>query len=158
MSSPGCLLFSSAVSSSFWKDKNVHNHVWNTLKLSLWLSKLSWHFSQKAFRQKLEQKKFLPANSFPRYQNDNHLLQMSRRMTKPTKWHVCPAKTQISLGTRPVFAVRMKKHWALNYPLSAQWRLIRLGGCPGWSVSSLGTHHSVGFVVRRLRYLKFFLL
>ena len=23
---------------------------------------------------------------------------MSRLMTKPTKWHVCPAKTQISLG------------------------------------------------------------
>ena len=39
-----------------------------------------------------------------------------------------------------VFVVCMKKHWALNYLLSAQWRLIRLGGCPGWSESSLGTH------------------
>ena len=28
--------------------------------------------------------------------------------------------------------------WVLSYPLSAQWRLITLGGCPGWSVSSLG--------------------
>ena len=40
------------------------------------------------------------------------------------KWHVCPGKTQISLGIRPVwsvFAVSMKKHWALN--LSAQERL-----------------------------------
>ena len=38
------------------------------------------------------------------------------------------------------FAVRMKKHWVLSYPLSALWRLIRLGGCPGpgWSESSLG--------------------
>ena len=27
---------------------------------------------------------------------------MSRNMTKPTKWHVRPAKTQISLGIRPV--------------------------------------------------------
>ena len=27
---------------------------------------------------------------------------MSRLMTKPTKWHVRPAKTQISLGIRPV--------------------------------------------------------
>ena len=27
---------------------------------------------------------------------------MSQRLTKPTKWHVCPAKTQISLGIRPV--------------------------------------------------------
>ena len=38
-----------------------------------------------------------------------------------------------------VFAVRMKKAQVLNYPLSAQWRLIRLGGCQGWSESSLGT-------------------
>ena len=27
---------------------------------------------------------------------------LSRLMTKPTKWHVRPAKTQISLGIRPV--------------------------------------------------------
>ena len=32
----------------------------------------------------------------------------------------------------------MKKAWVLSYPLSAQRRLIRLGGCPGWSESSLG--------------------
>ena len=50
-------------------------------------------------------------------------------------------KTRISLGIRPVwsvFAVRMKKAWVLSYPLSVQLRLIRLGGCPGWSESSLG--------------------
>ena len=51
---------------------------------------------------------------------------LSHLMTNPTKWHVHPAKTQISLGIRPVwsvFAVCMKKHWTLNYLLSAQWRL-----------------------------------
>ena len=37
-----------------------------------------------------------------------------------------------------VFAVRMKKAWVLSYPLSAQRRLIRLGGCLGWSESLLG--------------------
>ena len=37
-----------------------------------------------------------------------------------------------------VFAVRMKKPWALSYPLSTQWRLFRLGWCPSWSGSSLG--------------------
>ena len=49
-----------------------------------------------------------------------------RLMTKPTKWHVRPAKTQINLGIRPVwsvFAGRMKKAWVLCYPLSAQQRL-----------------------------------
>ena len=62
---------------------------------------------------------------------------MSQCMTKPTKWHVRPAKTEISLGIRPVwsvFAVRMKKAWILSYPLSTQQRLIR---CPGWSESLL---------------------
>ena len=37
-----------------------------------------------------------------------------------------------------VFAVGMKKPWVFSYPLSAQRRLIRLGGCSGCSESSLG--------------------
>ena len=37
-----------------------------------------------------------------------------------------------------VFTVHMKKGWVLSYPLSAKGRLIKLGGCPGWSESSLG--------------------
>ena len=40
-------------------------------------------------------------------------------MSKPTKWHVRPAKTPISRPVWPVFAVRMKKPWDLNYQLSA---------------------------------------
>ena len=66
---------------------------------------------------------------------------LSSRMTKPTKLTVCWAKTQISLGIRPVwsiFAVHMKNPWVLSYPMSTQWRLIRLGRCPGWSESWLG--------------------
>ena len=37
---------------------------------------------------------------------------MSRRVTKPTNWHVHPAKTQISLGIRPVWS---------ESSLCAQW-------------------------------------
>ena len=37
-----------------------------------------------------------------------------------------------------VYVVRMKKVCVLSYPLSAQRRLIRLGGCPSWSQSWLG--------------------
>ena len=51
---------------------------------------------------------------------------MSRLMTKPTKWHVHPPKTQISLGiclVWSVFAVCVKKHWILSYPKSTQQRL-----------------------------------
>ena len=41
-----------------------------------------------------------------------HVLQISRLMTKPTKWHVRPAKTQTSLGIRPVWS---------ESSLPAQW-------------------------------------
>ena len=71
---------------------------------------------------------------------------MSRSMTKPTIWHMHPVSTRISLGIRPVWsvsAVHMKKPWGLSYSLSAQWRLFRLSGCPGWSESSLGGHISL---------------
>ena len=54
-----------------------------------------------------------------------------------------PAKPQISLGIRPVWSESplsawRNPTWVPCYPLSAQWRLIGLGGCPGWSESSLG--------------------
>ena len=59
----------------------------------------------------------------------------------PTKWHMHPAKTH-QPGHPPslirVFAVRIKKAWVLSYPLNAQRRLIRQGGCPGWPESLLG--------------------
>ena len=75
-------------------------------------------------------------------------------MIKSTKWPVRPAKTQICLGICPiwsVFAVRMKKHWALNYLLSTQWRLWS-----DWGMARLiwvfagHTCHFVGFVMRQL--------
>ena len=81
------------------------------------------------------------------------------RHDKTNNVSVRPAKTNSDQPGHPpslisVFAVRMKKSWALSYPLSAQQRLwsdwadaertaktlIRLGGCPGWSESSLGAH------------------
>ena len=84
---------------------------------------------------------------------------LSRLMIKPTKWHTfAPSEDSDQPGHLPslirVFAVRIKKAGVLSYPLSAQRRLwsdwadaqadsktlIRLGGCPGWSESSLGAH------------------
>ena len=93
-----------------------------------------------------------------------------------------PSEDSDQLGHLPslirVFGVRMKKAWGLSYPLSAQRRLwsdwvdaqadlslIRLGGCPGWSESSLGAKSFVGFVMSWLTlfwflhyYLKYFKL
>ena len=89
-------------------------------------------------------------------------LDLSRDMTKPTKWVCALAKTQISLGIRPVwsvFAVRVKKVWVLSYPLSAQWRL--------WShwvdvQADLSLHwahsHFDSFVMMRLIYISHYIL
>ena len=46
---------------------------------------------------------------------------MSRRMSKPTKWHMRLAKTPVRLVR--VFALCMKKAGVLSYPSSAQRRL-----------------------------------
>ena len=63
-----------------------------------------------------------------------------------------PAKTQISLGIRPVwsvFTVRMKKGWVLSYPLSSY-----RGLWSDWAddMSLCWAHsHCVGFIMRRLK-------
>ena len=73
------------------------------------------------------------------------------RHDKTNKMSVRPAKTQISLVIRPVwsvFVVRMKKPWALNYPLSAQRRLWSDWADDQADLSLRWAHsHCVGFVV-----------
>ena len=71
-------------------------------------------------------------------------MKLNLRMTKPTKWHVRPAKTPISLGICPVWS---------ESSLCVQWvaKDIMLldadsndsdqtGQMPGWSEFSLGAH------------------
>ena len=70
---------------------------------------------------------------------------MSQRTTKPTKWHVRPAKTQISLGIRKSDqSLRCCSQWVAikirSFLTRTAKTLVRLGGCPGWSESSLGAH------------------
>ena len=72
---------------------------------------------------------------------------MSHLVTKPKKWYVRPAKTQISLGICPVWSESslcaqcvVKDPSFLHADSEAAKTLIRLGGCPGWSESSLGAH------------------
>ena len=76
--------------------------------------------------------------------------QLSRLMTKPTKWHVRPAKTQISLVIRPVFAVRMKKatHSA-HRRLRSDWADDQADLCLRWA-----DNHFDGFVMRRLKFTR----
>ena len=79
---------------------------------------------------------------------------MSCSMTNPTKWHVGPAKTQISLGICPIWS-----HSSLSacrsLPIERTTKtLIRLGGCPGLSESSLRAHVILlVFVVRQHIYV-----
>ena len=42
-------------------------------------------------------------------------------MTKPTKWHVCPVKTKISLGIRPVWSEYSLSAWRNFGSLATQW-------------------------------------
>ena len=61
--------------------------------------------------------------------------EMSPGMTTPTTWSVYQAKTQISL-TR-VFAWRSAGSQGHSFFMRTAKSLIRLGGGPGWSESSL---------------------
>ena len=62
---------------------------------------------------------------------------MSRLVAKSTKWHVRPAKTQISLDISPVWLESsLCAHWVAKDP-----RFLHAdSGCPGWSESSLGAN------------------
>ena len=80
---------------------------------------------------------------------------MNRLMTKQTKWHVRPAKTQITLGIRPVWSESSLSAWRKLRSLATQWghsedsdqtgRMPRLI----W-VFAGRTGHFVGFVKMRL--------
>ena len=47
--------------------------------------------------------------------------QMSRLMTKPTKWPVRPAKTQLNLDIRPVWSESSLSAWRKIGALAAHW-------------------------------------
>ena len=91
---------------------------------------------------------------------DHHL---SRLMTKPTKWHLCPAKTQISLGIRTVWSESSLSawrklgssatHWAHSEDSDQTGRMPRLIFWSDWAdaqvdLSLRWTHtHFVGFLM-----------
>ena len=56
-----------------------------------------------------------------RHSNTFHMLEMSHLMTKPTNWHVRPAKTQISLGIRPGWSESSLSAWRKLGYLDTGW-------------------------------------
>ena len=85
--------------------------------------------------------------------------QMSLCMTQLTKWCERPAKTQISLGTHPLWSESSLSTWRKIGSLATHTARIeatdQTGRCPGWSECSLGTRHFVGFVVLQLKSILF---
>ena len=53
-------------------------------------------------------------------------------MTKPTKWHVLPAKTQISLGIRPVWSESLLSAWRKIGSLATHWVHSEDSDQTGW--------------------------
>ena len=83
--------------------------------------------------------------------------QMSRLMTKPTNWHVRPAKTQISLGICPVWSESLLSTWRKLGSSATHWVHSEDSNQTGWMprliwVFAGHTCHFVGFVMKRLRY------
>ena len=69
-------------------------------------------------------------------------LNLSHHLTKPTRWSVCPAKTLISYSICTIWSESLLSTWRKLGSLVTRWAhsktVIRLGGCPSWSESSLG--------------------
>ena len=92
----------------------------------------------------------------PTYYSDDQHYHMSRLTTKPTKWHMGPAKTQTSLGIHPVWSESSLSAWRIIGSLATHWagsedsdqtgRMSRLI----WVFA--GRTSFVGFVMRRLIY------
>ena len=87
---------------------------------------------------------------------------LSHLMTKPTKWHVRPAKTQISLGIRPVWSEFSLSAWRKLGSSATHWAHIEDSDQTGWMsrliwVFAGRTCYFVGFVMRWLICLSFIL-
>ena len=103
----------------------------------------------------------LHSHHSPKYQNNyekSYLIGMSRDMTKPTKW-VCAQRRLRSAWASAQSDQSLRCPQTLWETLSPSLpfertvkTLIRLGGCPGWSESSLGAHSLCWFchVVARI--------
>ena len=87
-----------------------------------------------------------------KFAQHHQLTKLSRRMTKPTKWHVRPAKTQIRPSLIRVFAVRLKNIGPLTTYRARSEDSDQTGRMPMriW-VFAGRTCHFAGFVVRQLK-------
>ena len=111
--------------------------------LRLWVIRRSLHI-EKIHKNKIHSYINIKTSAFSGSKECDNLLtlNMSHHRTRTTKWYVCQAKTQISLGICPVWSKSLLSTcWNIG-SLATHWAqakaLIRLGGCPGWSACLLG--------------------
>ena len=87
---------------------------------------------------------------------------LSRLVIKPTKWHVSPLKTQISLGIHPAWSESSLSAWRKIGSLATHWAHSedsdQIGRMPRliWNFAGR-TCHFVGFVMMRLNFMWWFL-
>ena len=83
-------------------------------------------------------------------------------MTKPTKWHVHPAKTQISLSIRPVWSESSLSVWRNLGSLAAHWVHSENSDQTGWMPRLVWSlclaHRSFCFVMWHLIFFFFTIL
>ena len=80
---------------------------------------------------------------------------LSRLMTKLTKWHGRPAKNRISLGIHPVWSESLLSAWWKLGPLATHWAHSKDSDQTGWMsrvirVFAGRTYHFVGCIIIRL--------
>ena len=87
---------------------------------------------------------------------------LSCLVKKPTKWHVHPAKTQISLGIHPVWSESSLSAWRKLWSLASHWAHSKDSDQTGrmprliWGFAGRVCHF-VGFVTKHLTCLLFLL-
>ena len=90
-----------------------------------------------------------------RQKDTDQLSRLMTKSTKSTKWHVRPAKTQISLDTRPVWSESSLSAWRKLGSLATHWAHSEDSDQTGrmlWLIWIFAgrTGHFVGFVMRWL--------
>ena len=124
--------------------------VWSVSSLSAWkcIRSLATH--------KKQSKDFAQTGQMPVliWISDRRTGHFSCHMTKPTKWPVCPAKTQISMGIRLVWSKSSLSAWkniGPSLPIERTVKTDQTGRMPRmiWVFPGC-TCHFVGFVLRWL--------
>ena len=95
----------------------IANIVFNVIDAKYYCS---WFLAEQLYKRVLTCIYYV-LSVYPRLRKQWQNWYMSLRMTKPTKWHMHPVKTQISLGIRPVWLESLLSAWRKLGSLATHW-------------------------------------